>query len=61
MYKVILVPATCGQTALDTGTIETNLNSMHAQGFELTHIYQTSAAGCVGAKTAAVMVFKKRL
>lgn len=60
MYKVVLVPAACGQSVLDVELIEKNANAMLAQGFELTHIYQSSAPGCVGGKSAAVMVFRKR-
>jgi hypothetical protein len=60
MYKVILVPASCGQSMLDVGAIEKNANSMLTQGYELAHIYQTSSAGCVGAKSAAVLVFRQR-
>ena len=60
MYKVILIPAACGQSALDTASIEKNANSMAAQGYDLSHIYQTSTSGCVGAKTAVVMVFRQR-
>lgn len=60
MYKVVLIPASCGQTTLDVGLIEKNANTMHGQGYELAHIYQTSAATCVGSKSAVVMVFKQR-
>ncbi|MFO0697522.1 MAG: hypothetical protein U0230_28345 [Polyangiales bacterium] len=58
MYKVILVPASCGQSMLDVGAIEQNANAMFGQGYELIHVYQTITPGCFGAKTAAVMVFR---
>lgn len=60
MYKVLLLPASCGQTTLDVGLIEKNANSMLSQGYELEHIYQTTASGCILAKSAVVMVFKQR-
>jgi hypothetical protein len=61
MYKVMLVPAACGQTALDVGLIERNANQMAASGYELVHVYETSSMGCcVGKKTSAVLVFRKR-
>lgn len=60
MYKVVLVPAACGQAALDVNLIEKNANAMLAKGYELTHIYQSSTHECTGSKSAAVMVFRKR-
>jgi hypothetical protein len=60
MYKVVLVPASCGQTTLDIGLIEKNANSMQAEGYDLAHVYQTSSAGCIGTKSAVVMVFRQR-
>jgi hypothetical protein len=59
MYKVILVPASCGQSTLDVGLIEKNANTMASQGFQLVQVYQTTSAGCTGPKTSAVMIFKK--
>ena len=59
MYKVVLVPASCGQSQLDVGSIEQNANEMASRGFELVEAYQTSTAGCTGAKTACVMIFKR--
>ncbi len=60
MYKVVLVPASCGQTTLDIGLIEKNANSMQAEGYDLAHVYPTSSAGCIGPKSAVVMVFRHR-
>jgi hypothetical protein len=60
MYKVVLLPAGCGQNALDTRAIEQNANTMSSQGFDLHHIYQTSTASCVGSKSAVVMIFRQR-
>jgi hypothetical protein len=59
MYKVVLLPAGCGQSALDVSRIESTSNQMAASGYELAHIYQSTTAGCLGAnKSAAVLVFK---
>lgn len=61
MYKVVLVPAGCCQSALDVRLVEQNANQMAAAGYELSHVYETSSAGCcVGKKTSAVLVFKQR-
>jgi len=61
MYRVVLVQAGCGETALNVGVIEQNANHMAAQGYVLEHIYETSSMGCcVGKKTSAVLVFKQR-
>jgi hypothetical protein len=61
MYKVILVPASCGTATLDVGLLEKNANNMSAQGYELQQVYQTSSAGCSGSKTSAVMIFRKKV
>ena len=60
MYKMILLPAGCMQSALDVGAIQTNANTMSQQGYDLVHIFQTHASTCVGSKTAVLMVFKHR-
>ena len=61
MYKVVLIPAGCCQSELDVGRIEQSANQMANSGYDLAHIYQTNSAGCcIGKKTAAVLVFKKR-
>ena len=60
MYKVILVPAGCCQSALDVSLIEKNANAMNDKGYELLQVYQSSSSGCAGAKTSAVMIFKLR-
>lgn len=60
MCKVILIPAACGQTALDVGLLEQNANTMYEQGYELVQVYQTSSRGCGGPKSAAVMIFRRR-
>jgi hypothetical protein len=60
MYKVILVPAGCGQSAIDVGIIETNANTMTERGFDLVQVLQTHASACVGTKSAVIMVFKQR-
>ncbi len=52
MYKVILVPAACGQTVLDVALIQGNANTMAAQGFDLVQVFQTHTSACVGTKTA---------
>lgn len=59
MYKVILIPAGCGEDTLDVGLIEKNANEMSSQGYELAEAYQTSTKGCGSTKTAAVLIFKK--
>ena len=59
MYKVVLVPAGCGQDALDVGLIEKNANEMSAQGYDLIQAYQTTTAGCTGSKSACVLIFKR--
>ena len=59
MYKVVLVPAGCGDNALDVGLIEKNANKMSTQGYDLVQVYQTTTAGCTGSKSACVMVFKR--
>ena len=51
MYKVILVPAACGQSTLDVNLIEKNANAMLGQGFELAHVYQSTSPGCTGSRT----------
>lgn len=60
MYKVILVPAACGQAHLDVGLIEKNANAMEAQGFDLMQVYQTSSAACGGSKTSVVMIYRRK-
>jgi hypothetical protein len=60
MYKVILVPASCGESALDVSLVEKNANEMADQGYELVQVYETKSAGCTGMKTSCVMVYKRQ-
>jgi len=61
MYKVVLIPAGCCQTDLDVRLIEKAANEYAANGYDLSHVYQTSSRGCcVGSKSSAVLVFKQR-
>jgi len=60
MYKVVLVPAACGEKTLDVALIEKNANEMAQQGYDVVQAYQTSSVGCTGGKSACVMIFKQR-
>ncbi|HMV66363.1 MAG TPA: hypothetical protein PKA64_05900 [Myxococcota bacterium] len=60
MYRVILVPAPCGQQIMDVGQIEKNANAMHAEGYDLVQTYQTTTPGCTQSKSAVVMIFRRR-
>jgi Domain of unknown function (DUF4177) len=58
MYKFVTVAGSCG-SAYDIAKCETNANQMSQQGYELVQVYQTTTAGCFGANSSLVMVFKK--
>jgi hypothetical protein len=60
MYKFIVTQSGCCGGSYDVGKAEANANKMSKEGFDLVQVYQSSTAGCGGAQSVLVMVFKKR-
>lgn len=59
MYKFVTMQGACGNP-YDIAKCENAANKMSENGYELVQVYQSSTAGCGGAKSILVMVFKAR-
>jgi hypothetical protein len=58
MYKFVTMQGSCG-SPYDVGKCEQHANRMDQEGFTLVQVYQTNTAGCCGAKSVLVMIFRK--
>lgn len=58
MYKFAVIEGGCGKNSYDIKKAENTANEMLKHNYELVQVYQTSTAGCGGANSALVMVFK---
>lgn len=60
MYKFVTIQAGCCSSGYNLKKCEENANKMATQGYDLIQVYQTTMAGCGGANSSLVIVFKKR-
>jgi hypothetical protein len=59
MYKFVMLQGSCG-SPYNVNKAEQTANNMLKEGYELSHVYQSTTSGCGGAQSVLVMVFRKR-
>ena len=57
MYRFLTIQGSCGKP-YDIQAVEQSANQMAATGFDLVQVYETRIAGCFGAQSVLVMVFR---